>query len=326
MEAPNLSPMQRAWLQEIGIDARMLAHLTSAPFAEPSPAAARFTDEPSQQPEHPATRASLRSDAPVGSTQVASSAPPSARAVDPTSARAADPTSTRATDPTRIAELLKKSSLPTAGPASKPSLVSQGPASGDADLATHSTLQSLREHVTQCAACGLHEVRGRTVFGEGVEQSPDWMFIGEAPGEYDESAGRPFQGRAGQLLRAMLASVGLDESAPMYFTNVLNCRPMGNRSPQADEIAACLPLLRQQISLLRPRCLVALGRVSAAALLGRDEDLDTLRGTVHEYVAEDGTRIPVVVTHHPATLLLHALDKADAWRDLNLLRTLSISA
>lgn len=280
---PVLTALQRAWLQEIGIDRRMLAHLSTAPFAEPEPVAART---------------------PVVDT-----------------AR-----------PVQVGELLKRAVPGQSTPAHSPAGASRGADANSAGISpvaataaqpiADASLEALRSHTEQCVACGLHEVRARPVFGEGTEDAPHWMFIGEAPGEYDDSTGRPFQGRAGELLHAMLASVGITDASPVYFTNVLKCRPMMNRSPEPGEIAACMPLLRRQIQLLRPQCLVALGRVSAGALLGRSDELDALRGEVHAYVDEDGRSIPVVVTHHPATLLLHAQHKADAWRDLNLMRDL----
>ena len=241
MNKPLLSPMQRAWLREIGIDGRMLAHFATTPFA------ADPVDKPVAEP--------------VAPPEIMSRAP---------------------------RRPLPAERLPDAPAA-------------PIDLPADATLAALSEYAAACVACDLHEVRGRTVFGEGPE-SPHWMLVGEAPGEYDESVGRPFQGRAGELLQAMLASVGAAASRRMYFTNVLKCRPMGNRSPEPNEIAACLPLLHKQIALLRPGCLVALGRVAAGVLLGSDEDLEALRGRVHEYIDGDGRRIPLVVTHHPASL------------------------
>src|SRR5690606_4558859 len=134
------------------------------------------------------------------------------------------------------------------------------------------TLDALRQHAIECVRCGLHEVRGRVVFGEGQGRSPRWMFIGEAPGEYDDSTGRPFQGRAGELLQAMLAAADMDLGSA-YFTNALKCRPVGNRLPDQAEINACLPWLHEQIRLLQPGCLIALGKVAAAALLGEAGDV-----------------------------------------------------
>lgn len=298
MNKPVLSPIQRAWLQEIGMDARMLAHFSAEPFM---PSA-----EKSVQPAQAAA---------------VNNAPTHERAEAPAAAAPAHEARQRPGDSpgaTLIAELLKRTPLPRP-PADAPASAAQHPAAAAFSASQGATLSDLRQQAEQCQACGLHEVRGRVVFGEGVETAPQWLFVGEAPGEYDDSMGRPVQGRTGDLLRAMLASVGITNEASAYFTNVLKCRPMGNRSPQADEVAACLPFLRQQIRLLQPACLVALGRVSASALLGRDADLDTLRGQVHRYVDEEGREIPLVVTHHPAALLLHGQLKADVWRDLNFL-------
>lgn len=277
MEKLELSPVQRRWLMEIGMDARMLAQFTTV-----------------QQV--PAGRAQTPDDA-VG--------------------------------PRKLAELFRQA-VPGSGvageiAASAEIAVPESPAGQSVGEAEG--FEALRERTEACQACGLNEVRGRVVFGEGVQQGVRWMFIGEAPGSVDDSMGRPFQGRPGELLRAMLQSAGIQKDAPAYFTNVLKCRPMGNRSPRPEEIAACLPILRQQIRLLKPASLVALGRVAASALLGGDGDLETLRGRVHEYTDEDGRAMPLVVTHHPASLLLHGQLKAEAWRDLNLLvdQTLSPS-
>ena len=290
MNKPVVTSLQRSWLHEIGVDARMLAHFSSAPFGglpaeDGKSATVADTVAPLAAPADQGGFASVAQLLKKGGGQ------------------------SQRLDPRRV---------PTEGTAvpahdmSRETAPSLRPVSGD--------LHSLREQVAGCEACGLHEVRGQTVFGEGAVQSPRWMFIGEAPGEYDDSVGQPFQGRPGELLRAMLASVGITDMAQVYFTNVLKCRPMGNRSPEADEIASCLPFLRRQISLLQPACLVALGRVSAGTLLGRSEELDALRNRVHAFVDDDGRSIPLIVTHHPVSLLLHAQLKADAWRDFNLLR------
>jgi len=282
MERPVLNPMQRTWLQEIGIDSRMLAHFSAAPFAG----------------EPPLVRGASTPVAEVAAGPVVEAPAAKLQAATVTEVAVA-----------RITAVTRAPELRPAAAAAMPMLEGL-------------SLAQLREQTAACQACGLHEVRGRTVFGEGAEQAPQWMFVGEAPGEYDDSTGRPFQGRAGQLLQAMLASVGIKPDSQVYFTNVLKCRPMGNRSPEAIEVDTCMPFLRRQITLLRPGCLVALGRVSAAALLGRDEELDSLRSGIHAYVDDNGRSIPLVVTHHPASLLLHARLKADAWRDLNLLRNL----
>ena len=302
MAKPVLSGIQRSWLQEIGIDARMLAHFSMEPFAPEAATTAKETGAPDSGRQTSAAAPSAPAPgANAGPIKEAGAAASPVKGVSPGAAI--------------IADLLKRTpGVRSPGGALPSAVVPVGAA-----IPEVSNLAALREQAEQCMACGLHEVRGRVVFGEGMESSPQWMFIGEAPGEFDDSVGRPFQGRAGELLRAMLASVGFPADGPAYFTNVLKCRPMSNRSPQPAEIAACQPLLRKQIQLLQPGCVVALGRVAAAALLGRDDDLDLLRGQVHRYVDEDGREIPLVVTHHPASLLLHGQLKAEAWRDLNLL-------
>ena len=183
---------------------------------------------------------------------------------------------------------------------------------------------ALQQHASECVSCGLHAVRGRVVFGEGAERSPQWMFIGEAPGEYDDSTGRPFQGRAGELLQAMLAAAGMQDAGSSYFTNILKCRLVGNRLPIKRKSMPVGLWLHQQIRLLQPGCLVALGKVAAAALLGEAADVAALRGRVHTY-KHQGSEIPVIVTHHPASLLLHGALKAEAWRDLHLIRSVSAS-
>lgn len=282
---PELSALQKAWLQEMGIDARMLAHFKAdTPFA-------------ASEPEH-------------APQQTRSAAEPAPVASQPEPREGLRP----------VAELLRRA------PAPREPQPAPAPASPGAPLPDReSNLAALREHVAACAACGLNEVRSRTVFGDGAENAPRWMFVGEAPGEYDESVGRPFQGRAGELLQAMLEAAGMADERQLYFTNVLKCRPMGNRSPEANEISACLPILRREISLVRPGCLVALGKVSATALLGREEEFESLRGQVHEFIDDEGRRIPLVVTHHPAALLLHAQYKAESWRDLVLMSQLGVS-
>lgn len=301
-QAPVLNPIQRAWLQEIGIDARLLAQLAPPPQSPGQPSTQVAEPSSLRQSAVPAQLLGPSETRPDPAVQVQSPRPQPGASESPVRP---------SRGPVHVSALL------SAG--RQPAPVSARPVASPKALPADTTLEELCERVEACDACALHQVRSRTVVGEGVV-SPRWMFIGEAPGEYDESMGRPFQGRAGELLQTMLASVGIDASTPVYFTNVLKCRPMGNRQPLADEIAACLPFLRRQITLLRPECLVALGRVSAAALLEREAELEELRGSVHDYVDDEGRRIPLVVTHHPAALLLHGQFKAEAWRDLNLLK------
>jgi DNA polymerase len=147
------------------------------------------------------------------------------------------------------------------------------------------------------------------------------MVIGEAPGQQDDRVGLPFQGRAGVLLDAMLGAVGIQTGTAVYFSNLIKCRPLGNRTPTPQEAAACLPYLQRQIDILQPRAILVLGKLAAQSLLGLDTDLDEIRGRIHHLRTESGRQIPVVATYHPASLLSRSQHKADAWRDLNLARS-----
>lgn len=175
-------------------------------------------------------------------------------------------------------------------------------------------LDSLDAQVSNCRRCGLCESRSNTVFGVGDRQA-HWMVIGEAPGADEDRLGEPFVGRAGQLLDAMLFAVGRSRRQGVYIANVLKCRPPGNRDPLPEEAAHCLPYLRRQIQLIRPRLILVVGKVAAQALLDTDASLASLRGRVHR-LELDAESIPVVVTYHPAYLLRTPLDKAKAWEDL----------
>ena len=177
--------------------------------------------------------------------------------------------------------------------------------------------EALRAEVLSCARCGLHAGRTQGVFGVGNPQA-DWMVIGEAPGAEEDRRGEPFVGRAGQLLDAMLRAIGLSRAENVYIANVLKSRPPNNRDPRPEEVAACLPYLRRQIELVRPRLLLAVGRIAAQNLLGTEESLSRLRGRVHRF-GELNT--PLVVTYHPAYLLRNPADKRKAWEDLKFARS-----
>jgi len=168
----------------------------------------------------------------------------------------------------------------------------------------------LRQAVARCTACALHERRKQAVFGVGDEQA-DWLIVGEGPGAEEDARGEPFVGQAGKLLDNMLSAIGLARGNNVYIANVVKCRPPGNRTPSLEEADACAPYLDRQIDLIQPRLIVALGKVAAHRLLGRDATLGSLRKTVHEYRG-----IPLVVTYHPAYLLRNLTDKAKAWEDL----------
>lgn len=185
----------------------------------------------------------------------------------------------------------------------------------DAPLADVAALDwsTLEATVGSCVRCPLHAGRTRTVFGVGHREA-DWLIIGEAPGAEEDRRGEPFVGRAGKLLDAMLAALG-HERAQVYIANVVKCRPPENRDPRPEEAASCAPYLDRQIALLRPRIILAVGRVAAQRLLDCDLPVGRLRGTVHRY---GPAGIPLVVTWHPAYLLRRPEAKAEAWRDLVL--------
>lgn len=180
---------------------------------------------------------------------------------------------------------------------------------------THMSWDELEAGVQACRACKLGNSRHQAVFGGGSTHAR-WMIVGEAPGAEEDRQGQPFVGAAGQLLDAMLQSIGLDRQADdplraVYVANVLKCRPPGNRNPQPDEVAQCVPWLQRQVALLRPTLILALGRFAAHSLLGSQAPISQLRGQVHAFGG-----IPVIVSYHPAYLLRNPADKARVWRDL----------
>lgn len=173
---------------------------------------------------------------------------------------------------------------------------------------------ALKVTVGECTRCALSQNRTRTVLGVG-DQDAQWMIVGEAPGAEEDRCGEPFVGRAGQLLNNMLAAIGLSRDA-VYITNVVKCRPPGNRDPRPEEVAACEGYLKRQIDLVRPRLILALGRFAAQTLLRTDTPVGQLRGKVHHYAET----LPLIVTYHPAYLLRSPDQKARAWDDLRLAR------
>ena len=175
---------------------------------------------------------------------------------------------------------------------------------------------ALRNGVAECQQCALCRQRKQAVLGVGDEDA-DWLFIGEGPGAEEDERGEPFVGAAGKLLDAMLASIDLARGSDVYIANAVKCRPPGNRTPEAAELAACAPYLARQIALIRPRLIVLLGRVAVQAVLGEDRALAGLRGKTLAY-----RDIPVVVTYHPAYLLRNLPVKAKAWEDMCRARAL----
>jgi len=174
---------------------------------------------------------------------------------------------------------------------------------GDAEL------KAFYHEINQCSKCALHGSRKHFVFGMGNPQA-DVMFIGEAPGRDEDLQGLPFVGKAGQLLDKMLFALKMKRE-DVYIANVLKCRPPNNRDPLPDEVVQCEPYLKKQIELIKPKVIIALGRISAQVLLKRMDSLSILRQNEQIYAG-----IPFIVTYHPAALLRNPGWKAKAWQDL----------
>ena len=177
----------------------------------------------------------------------------------------------------------------------------------------------LRARVAACTRCMLCGSRTQTVFGTG-SHAAQWLVVGEAPGAEEDRQGEPFVGRAGQLLNSMLLAIGLAREE-VYIANVLKCRPPGNRDPSTGEAAECLPYLEQQIALLKPKIMLAVGRIAAQNLLHTNVTLGRLRQQVHHFGL---SRVPLVVTYHPAYLLRTPGDKRKAWEDLKFAREVCV--
>ncbi len=173
------------------------------------------------------------------------------------------------------------------------------------------TLAQIRDELGECQRCKLHATRTKLVFGNGAEDAA-LMFVGEAPGADEDRIGDPFVGKAGELLDKMIEAMGWTRPT-VYVANILKSRPPGNRNPQPDEVAACIPFLWAQIDAIRPRIIVALGRPAANGLLGRDAPISALRGRFH-----DARGYKVLPTFHPAYLLREPERKRDVWTDLKL--------
>jgi uracil-DNA glycosylase family 4 len=192
------------------------------------------------------------------------------------------------------------------------------PAGGDdlfaADpLRQCATLDALVPVIEACRKCQLGGSRVHSVPGEGDPRA-GLVVVGEAPGATEDETGRPFVGRAGQLLNDILKAIGLGREE-VFICNVLKCRPPGNRDPEPLEVAACSPYLHRQLELLGPRVILAMGRPAAHALLGSNASLNELRGKLHRYRG-----IATIVTYHPAALLRNPHWKRPTWDDVRIAR------
>jgi DNA polymerase len=172
-------------------------------------------------------------------------------------------------------------------------------------------LAEIRDDIGECTRCRLHKGRTKLVFGVG-SQNAEIMFVGEGPGADEDKQGEPFVGRAGQLLNNMISAMGIRRE-DVYIANVVKCRPPDNRTPEKDECDTCSPFLMRQIEVIQPKMIVALGAVAAKNLLGVNDSMANLRGKIYNF---RGTKL--VATYHPAYLLRDPRQKAEAWKDLQM--------
>jgi uracil-DNA glycosylase len=172
-------------------------------------------------------------------------------------------------------------------------------------------LKLIREEIGDCTRCELSKGRNKIVFGDG-DPNAKLFFVGEGPGADEDASGLPFVGRGGQLLNNMIGAMGLKREQ-VYIANVVKCRPPSNRTPEPDEAHTCSPFLFQQIDVVRPQVIVALGQTAVTYLTGEKRPLSAWRGTVHPL---RGTKL--IVTYHPAFLLRDPNQKKHAWADLQI--------
>lgn len=328
--APRVNPLQRIWLREIGMERLWLkpapvvtTPAATIPVASTSASADLASSVTSQAsvskavfPDQPSAPTIVAKDAAPAVAAAAAVAVPAAAEVEP-AAQVVIPTGRVTGRPTIPASILNRSGPP---PRPVPKTVEdeavEAPRVPVGEAVKNATLDELREQVVACTACGLCQGRRHAVFGQGATPTR-WLVVGEAPGEQEDRQGHPFVGRSGQLLDAMLAAVGMSRDTDVFITNVIKCRPPGNRNPKPEEIASCSPYLMRQIALLKPERILVLGRFAAQTLLGTDATIGSLRGRVHQLKTDDG-EIPLIVSYHPAYLLRSPSEKARAWQDLKL--------
>lgn len=177
-----------------------------------------------------------------------------------------------------------------------------------------SSLTNLEEQICTCLKCPLGQTRTNFVFGTG-NPNADLMFIGEAPGADEDAQGKPFVGRAGQLLTKIIEAVGMKREE-VFICNILKCRPPNNRRPTAEEVELCTPYLNKQIALVKPKFIICLGLTAAQWLLQTTSSLGTLRGRFHEFQG-----IKLIVTYHPAALLRNPEWKKPTWEDMKMFKS-----
>ena len=179
-----------------------------------------------------------------------------------------------------------------------------------------SNITSFENQINKCHKCDLGYSRTNFVFGIG-DPDASLMLVGEAPGEKEDIEGEPFVGRAGKLLDKILIAIGRSRNKDVFICKVLKCRPPNNRDPLSTEVKECEPYLKHQINLIKPKLIVALGRIAGKTLLGVDNSLKSMRGDIHNYYD-----IPLIVTYHPAALLRNPNWKPQAWKDFKWIKSI----
>ncbi len=201
--------------------------------------------------------------------------------------------------------------------ATAPTTPSMAPAPTDLEAhaqANEAKLHALANRMAGCTQCPLSKGRTRLVFGQG-HAAAEVVFVGEGPGYHEDKSGLAFVGRAGELLTKMIGAMGLSRD-DVFIANCVKCRPPGNRTPQPDEMGTCLPYLREQLEIIQPKVICAMGKTAAIGLglIRPDQTLGRNRGRFHEW-----NGIPTMVTYHPAYLLRQESEKRKAWHDLQQL-------
>ena len=176
------------------------------------------------------------------------------------------------------------------------------------------SFEKINKEIMQCRNCRLCRERKNSVPGTGV-LNPLVMVIGEGPGAEEDSQGLPFVGAAGQYLDKWLNAISLDRATNCFIGNIVKCRPPQNRDPQFDETEQCMVFLKRQIALLKPKAILAVGRISSSIITAREEGVGKLRGSIYNYEG-----IPVVVTYHPNAVLRDKSYRSAVWEDLKILR------
>tara|TARA_Y100001970_G_scaffold286114_1_gene407469 strand:+ start:822 stop:1532 length:711 start_codon:yes stop_codon:yes gene_type:complete len=177
-------------------------------------------------------------------------------------------------------------------------------------------LDSLESSIKNCEKCNLSLTRNKFVFGSG-DPNADLLLVGEGPGEEEDSKGKPFVGNAGKLLDKILNAIGFARDDNVFIANIVKCRPPENRNPLASEVEQCTPYLIKQINLIKPKLIVALGKVAGQTLLKQDLLIKDMRKNTYFF-----NNIRIIVTYHPAALLRNPALKIDVWEDFQCIRDL----